>query len=121
LLTGLGHRAVVGMPNEIGRVLITLGSCAVAHRADRGCGIVARDDDRRALLWLLGNLLWLSGRSTSEAAVWWIGFLVLTIVGERLELARVRSSAARHWSRISRHRVPPGWPSRCGISDRREG
>ncbi len=39
--------------------------------------------------WLVGNGLWWSGRSLSQVTPWWIGFLVLTIAGERLELARV--------------------------------
>ena len=42
-----------------------------------------------ALLWLGGNLLWLFGRGIPEVSLWWSGFLVLTIVGERLELSRV--------------------------------
>lgn len=42
-----------------------------------------------ALAWLGGNLLWLFGRSIPEASLWWAGFLVLTIVGERLELSRL--------------------------------
>lgn len=42
-----------------------------------------------ALLWLVGNSLWLAGVSLSQVVPWWAGFLVLTIAGERLELARV--------------------------------
>jgi hypothetical protein len=42
-----------------------------------------------ALCWLVGNLLWLGGRSIAEVVMWWVGFLVLTIAGERLELSRV--------------------------------
>lgn len=40
--------------------------------------------------WLAGNLLWLLGRSPAEASLWWLSFPVLTIVGERLELMRLR-------------------------------
>ena len=94
LLTGLGAVALLlGLPSEFGRALITLGSLVLLI----AFGLIVRL--RRswdtatmatgALLWLLGNLLWLTGRPTGEAAVWWIGFLVLTIAGERLELARV--------------------------------
>ncbi|HEX9145507.1 MAG TPA: hypothetical protein VGA09_14635 [Candidatus Binatia bacterium] len=43
-----------------------------------------------ALLWLVGNLLWLSDYPSFIAAGWWAGFLVLTITGERLELSRLR-------------------------------
>ena len=42
-----------------------------------------------AVCWLLGNLLWFSGQPIFVVVHWWIGFLVLTIVGERLELSRV--------------------------------
>ena len=43
-----------------------------------------------ALLWLVGNLLWLGDYPYFSAAGWWAGFLVLTITGERLELSRLR-------------------------------
>src|SRR5205814_1561360 len=39
--------------------------------------------------WFIGNTLWLGGRPIVACAPWWAGFLVLTIVGERLELAQV--------------------------------
>ncbi len=42
-----------------------------------------------AVLWLVGNGLWLAGWSLPMVVAWWAGFLVLTIAGERLELARV--------------------------------
>lgn len=49
-----------------------------------------------ALAWLAGNGLWLAGRSIYGVVPWWAGFLVLTIVGERLELAQLsRLSAVR--------------------------
>lgn len=41
------------------------------------------------LIWLGGNLLWLMGRPIFALIPWWGGFLLLTIVGERLELSRV--------------------------------
>jgi hypothetical protein len=41
------------------------------------------------LLWLLGNGLWMIGLPIYRVVPWWTGFLVLTIAGERLELARV--------------------------------
>jgi hypothetical protein len=39
---------------------------------------------------LVGNAAWLTGRPIPVVVHWWMAFLVLTIVGERLELARVR-------------------------------
>ena len=42
-----------------------------------------------AALWAGGNLVWVLIRLLPAAVEWWAGFLVLTIVGERLELTRV--------------------------------
>ena len=42
-----------------------------------------------AVLWAIGNVLWLAGWPVPRVVAWWAGFLVLTIAGERLELARV--------------------------------
>lgn len=42
-----------------------------------------------ALAWLVGTLLWAAGADIPDVAGWWIGFLVLTIAGERLELGRL--------------------------------
>lgn len=44
-----------------------------------------------ALVWLIGNLLWLSGWPIYRVVFWWAGFLILTIAGERLELGRLLS------------------------------
>ncbi len=42
-----------------------------------------------ALAWLVGNGLWLTGSPVYLVTSWWVGFLVLTIAGERLELSRI--------------------------------
>ena len=42
-----------------------------------------------AALLAVGNAAWLAGLPIAQAAPWWIGFLVLTIAGERLELAQL--------------------------------
>ncbi len=42
-----------------------------------------------ALFWVVGNGLWLGGLPTARVVWWWVGFLVLTIAGERLELSRL--------------------------------
>ncbi len=42
-----------------------------------------------AVLWLAGSALWFRADSLHEVVPWWIGFLVLTIAGERLELSRL--------------------------------
>ncbi len=41
-----------------------------------------------AASWLVGNLVWLVTGLVQAAIPWWLGFLVLTIAGERLELTR---------------------------------
>ncbi|MBI2540111.1 MAG: hypothetical protein HYW04_10025, partial [Deltaproteobacteria bacterium] len=42
-----------------------------------------------AFLWLAGVALWFRADSLHEVVPWWVGFLVLTIAGERLELSRL--------------------------------
>jgi hypothetical protein len=43
-----------------------------------------------SVAWLLGNLLWIFNWPIFRLVPWWMGFLVLTIAGERLELGRLR-------------------------------
>ena len=42
-----------------------------------------------AASWLAGNVFWAAGWAVFRVVTWWVGFLVLTIAGERLELSRV--------------------------------
>lgn len=42
-----------------------------------------------AAAWVVGNVLWLAGWPLSTVVWWWMGFLLLTIAGERLELSRM--------------------------------
>lgn len=44
---------------------------------------------------LVGNGMWLYGQSIYQAVHWWLGFLILTIVSERLELTRVTRLSTR--------------------------
>jgi hypothetical protein len=48
-----------------------------------------------AAAWVAGNLLWLWGLPLFQVVHFWTAFLVLTIVGERLELSRVRMLPTR--------------------------
>ena len=41
-----------------------------------------------ALSWLVGCLLWFRSHPLGQVVPWWIGFLVITIAAERLELSR---------------------------------
>src|SRR5688572_4789585 len=42
-----------------------------------------------ALAWLIGNALWFAGAAVFLFVPWWMGYLVLMIAGERLELSRL--------------------------------
>lgn len=42
-----------------------------------------------ALAWCAGSVAWMLGRPVADASLGWSAFLVLTIVGERLELTRL--------------------------------
>lgn len=46
-----------------------------------------------ALAWAVGNGVWAAGEPLARAVPWWAGFLVLTIAGERMELAHIRGSS----------------------------
>jgi hypothetical protein len=52
-----------------------------------------------AACWSVGTALWATGAAVYQVVIWWLGFLVLTIAGERLELSRFMppSAAALRW------------------------
>lgn len=78
----------------IARLTLTLGSLGLVLlirvmlrlHPTRDVGIMALG----ALYWLIGNGLWLAGLPVFQVVHLWAAFLILTIVGERLELSRVR-------------------------------
>ncbi len=93
-LSGVGGiLLLVGVPGIVGPLLLTLGSLGLVAVF----GLIIRKHPALfiwvmgggALAWLLGNVLWLAGRSIYEVVLWWMGFLVLTIAGERLELGQL--------------------------------
>ncbi|MFQ5931418.1 MAG: hypothetical protein ACE5MM_03320 [Nitrospiraceae bacterium] len=51
-----------------------------------------------AVLWFVGNLLWTVDFPLYQVVPWWIGFLVLTIAGERLEMTRLMHLSI--WNRV---------------------
>lgn len=94
LVTGLGGLALMlGAPAPLGQLLVTLGGaglCAIfAVIVRRQPALFTATMTLGALAWLVGNALWLAGWPVYEVVPWWIGFLALTIAGERLELARL--------------------------------
>lgn len=94
LLTGAGAVGLLfGLPQGLAGLLITFGSVVLAGLINQiwrihpalytgviGLGVLA---------WLIGNVLWVAGQPLATVTAWWLGFLVLTIAGERLELSRL--------------------------------
>jgi hypothetical protein len=94
LFTGLGALAVIaGLPVAAGAALMTLGGLGLVavfgHIIRRQPALFTGTMGLGALAWLVGNALWLVGRPIYQVVLWWAAFLLLTIAGERLELARV--------------------------------
>jgi hypothetical protein len=91
LMAGLGGLAILaGLPDPLGRGLIALGSLGLVaifvvifRRSPTGAHAAVGVG---ALLWLAGNGLWWLGQPIYHTVPWWVGFLVLTVAGERLEL-----------------------------------
>jgi hypothetical protein len=94
VLTGLGGLAfLAGLPAGLGALLITLGSLGLVaifvEIVRRQPALFSVTMGVGALAWLAGNALWLAGRPVPRVVLWWMVFLVLTVAGERLELARI--------------------------------
>lgn len=73
-------------------VALTAASVAVVRRLPALFTVVLAI---APVCWGAGTLLWIAGRSMAEVAGWWLGFLVLTIAAERLELSRLRAPPRR--------------------------
>src|SRR5690606_17012465 len=94
LLAGLGAAGLIaGIPHWPGALLMTASSAVIiavfvlalrSHRA-----LYTQIMAAGALAWLTGNLLWSAGQPLFTVVYWWLAFLVLTILGERLELNRL--------------------------------
>lgn len=102
LFSGMGWLASLLVPSQpLGPVLITLGSLILLVIFT----VIIRREPRiftftmgvGALSWLVGNLLWLSGKPVFTIVLWWAAFLVFTIAGERLELSRVLRPKQWHY------------------------
>ena len=94
LLSALGSLAlVIGLPFEIGRSLLALGALGLVivfwHIYRLRSTIDIATMAIGAIMWFVGNTLWLFNQPLYHASPWWAGFLILTIAGERLELSRV--------------------------------
>lgn len=84
---------MAGAPDVVGRGLMTAAAgilCAIYLRVHRRAPSAAVDVEAMgAVALLLGDVLWLGSRGIEEVIPLWLLFPVLTIVGERLELARI--------------------------------
>ena len=94
VLSGLGAIwLVVGLPLPVGQWLLMLGSVGLTavfwHIVRQHPASYTWTMGLGAVCWLVGNGLWLGGWPIFRIVYWWAGFLILTIVGERLELSRV--------------------------------
>lgn len=104
LLSGLGGLSLIaGFPGVVAQLLISarsLGLVAIFLVIIRfRPALYTVTMELGALSWLIGNLLWLFGWPIYHIVFWWAGFLVLTIAGERQELARLQQlSQANHAS-----------------------
>jgi len=94
LLSGVGGLLLAfGLFGIFGPVLLTLGSLwlviifiVVLRQHWASYTLVM---SLGALAWLIGSIFWLFGWPVHRFVLWWAGFLILTIVGERLELGRI--------------------------------
>jgi len=91
---GLGGLALIlGLPLTVGQSLfaaagvglVGLYVAAARRQASLHLAVMAAG----AVAWVVAVCLWLAGRDVALLVPWLAGFLVLTIAGERLELARV--------------------------------
>jgi hypothetical protein len=94
LFAALGILSVLaGLPIELGATLAVFASSimvfvfGVLYRQAPAAHFVTMSFSSAA--WLAGNCLWLAGLPLYTVVPWWVGFLVLMIAGERLELSRV--------------------------------
>ena len=93
LLTGTGALTLVaGMAGRPGLWLLTAGSavfCVVTWRVVQlRRELFTVTMSLGATTWLVGNILWLLDWPFPRVVPWWMGFLGLTIAGERLDLSR---------------------------------
>jgi hypothetical protein len=99
-LTGLGSLSIIagltglpGFTGFVGPLLVTLGSAVLVAVyvviIRRHVALFTAMMGLGALSWFVGNVLWLTGQPIPYIVLWWVGFPLLTIVGERLELSRL--------------------------------
>jgi hypothetical protein len=84
LVTGQPRPAALAI--TFASAVLIVASAVIVHRQP---SLFALTMAIGAAAWLAGNARWLAGAAVHQVVYWWIGFLVLTIAGERLELNRL--------------------------------
>jgi hypothetical protein len=101
LVTGAGAVALVaGAMGPMPLILITAGSALFATVAMRVVqmqrSLFTTVMCAGAMAWVTGNALWWHGWTVNRVVPWWMAFLALTIVGERIDLSRFQKPSP--WS-----------------------
>jgi hypothetical protein len=95
-------------PSLVGRLLLSvagvllLGVYVALWRRQAGVALLVQAAG--AVCWYAATLLWLGDLPTNQIVSWLAGFVVLTIAGERLELAQAGLTR-----RVSSRRTIEGW------------
>lgn len=94
-----GIAIVIGAPGKVGEALIGCGGvmlvaifAAIVRIQPSLHNVVLTS---AAVCWVVAAGLWLAGWDISRFLPWLVGFLVLTITGERLELSRMTGTSRR--------------------------
>jgi hypothetical protein len=83
---------LVGEPGIAAAAFLLAGACLTADSIvilRRQPALFTCTLTLAAACWAGGTLVWMTKESMPDAVGWWIGFLVLTIAAERLELSRL--------------------------------
>ncbi len=90
---------VLNIEYHFGILIATLGSIALlvifGVIINRHIALYTGTMALGVVVWVLGNLLWLGDSPIYRVVHWWAGFIILTIVGERLELSRIQRLSQR--------------------------
>jgi len=104
LLTGVGAAAIAtGVLASWPRWMLTAGSAWFIVVCARILFIQPNLSNTvmglGAVAWTTGNVLWQLGLEIPQVVLWWLTFLLLTIVGERIELTRFQkpSPLSKPW------------------------
>lgn len=110
LASALGVLALLaGLPQRVAPLLMTLGALGLVAVfvviVRRLPALFTATMLVGGVAWVTGNGLWLAGRPVHRFVFWWIGFLVLTIAGERREMSRLvplsASARAGFWGAVA--------------------